>query len=90
MITVKYINRAGMEEIFSCERVIYRPDLGDVNSFGEAGLYIDPTGIPDPTGMAVPQSRFAIPVSNCASAGDVQPRAYIMNDKGATVATYAL
>lgn len=90
MITVKYINRTGAEEIFACERVIYKPDLGDAKSFGEAGLYIDPNGVPDPTGLSVVQSRFVIPVSHTGAVGDVPARAYIMNDKGATVATYAL
>ena len=88
MLTVKYVNRMGHEEVISAEHVRYIPDVGDAESFGLAGVYIDPEENPpgEPSGarMVFPAERVGSPKDRCT------PTVYVMNRHGSTVATYRL
>ena len=88
MLTVKYVNRMGHEEVLSAEHVKYIPDVGDAESFGAAGVYIDPEENPHGT---LSSARMVWPVERCGSVTDrATPTVYVMNRHGSTVATYRL
>ena len=90
MLTVKYIDQRGIEEIFPCERVVYCPDLADAVSFKAAGLYLDVDCEFDDSGEYPISAKHVFPFCRVGGAGLIRPRAYVMNDRGATVATYEL
>lgn len=88
MLTVKYVNRQGHEEVISAENVRYIPDVGDAESFGSAGVYIDPEDHPSGTPSG---AKMIIPASRTHSSEDRSiPTVYVMNRYGSTVATYRL
>ena len=88
MLTVKHIDRLGCERIYSADEVRYVPDVGDAESFGSAGVYLDPEE--DPSGRFNGASHV-IAASRCGSPDDrAKPTVWVMNRFGATVATYHL
>lgn len=88
MLTVKHIDQTGCERIYSANEVKYVPDVGDAESFGHAGVYLDPEE--DPAGQYQGAS-CVIPVSRTRSGEDrASPTVWVMNRFGATVATYHL
>lgn len=99
MLTVKHIKEDGSEAIYACEHVIYRPDRGRPEDFGIAGLYLDPIEPDDAPcdlsgNIAVAPRQYSaanvIPISRCRSAGNPEPTAFVMNEKGATIARYSM
>jgi hypothetical protein len=91
MLTVKHIERNGREHIHTCDNVVWVPDNGNAESFGNAGLYLDVDCELDLSGQYPLDARIAIPVNRCGSPNDrAKPEVFIMNKFGSTVARYAL
>lgn len=99
MFTIKHIDAKGREELFQAEKLLHIPDDGTQEAFCSAGLYFDPQDEPGSVcaaigGISAPQhpSRYARCIAYSKTGGpDIsQPRVFVMNREGATVATYRL